>query len=364
MSITSIISKILFNHSMQNRKKCDISNIKNKLKQCDVNPLSQGQKQEIQNFYKKHFGFEVPLFWHEYFYSRNNNFSVKYIPTCLYHNEIVYRLNNYGFMNAYVDKNFYDIIFSDVNRPKTIVKNMNGYFYDHEKSISQNAARELCNNLPGAVVKPAQESMWGKGVRIFQTNNGLLDDNNSIESLFSLYSKNFIIQEKVEQHPDMAMLNPTSLNTLRVLSYREGDEIFILYVVVRIGRKGENVDNETAGGINADIDLETGRIKDCAYGTPSEKRILLTDIGTELKGFKVPSFQSVIETVKDLHLRMPYFNIIGWDFGVDKEGKPIMIEWNKCPDLSQTAHGPAFGDMTETIFTRIKSLKNTIRFGY
>ena len=35
--------------------------------------------------------------------------------------------------------------------------------------------------------------------------------------------------------------------------------------------------------------------------------------------------------------------------GLDKDGRPIMIEWNRCPDLSQTAHGPAFGDLTEEI---------------
>ena len=53
--------------------------------------------------------------------------------------------------------------------------------------------------------------------------------------------------------------------------------------------------------------------------------------------------------MKDLHLRLPYFHLVGWDFGIDREGRPVMIEWNRCPDLSQTAHGPAFGDMTEEV---------------
>ena len=226
--------------------------------------------------------------------------------------------------------------------------------------ISRAEALERCQNLGRVVIKPTQEGMWGEGVKVFSVEQGIVEEGLSIEQLFEKYGKNFIIQEAVAQHPEMAKLNPTSLNTLRVLSYRQGDEVFILYAVVRIGRAGKSVDNETAGGINAAIDLATGTIRDCAYGTPSEKRILTTDVGTTLKGFAIPSFQQVLETVKDMHLRLPYFNLIGWDFGIDENGLPVMIEWNRAPDLSQTAHGPAFGEMTESIFERIRHLKNTM----
>lgn len=339
--------------------KKDIANIKGKLRQCEVKPLSVGQRRDILAFYEKLVGKKVPVYWHEYFYSRNDHFSEKYVPTCLYHSDVIYKLNNYKLRHAYVDKGIYDVYFPDILRPKTLVKNINGYYYDDSKPINREDAIEKCRNLEGAVSKPTQEGMWGSGVKVFSSHDGILDDGSTIESLMDGYGTNFIIQEKIQQHELMALLNPTSLNTLRVLSYRQGNEIFILYIVVRIGRKGKSVDNETAGGINADIDLETGRILDCAYGTPSEKRILTTDVGTELKGFQVPGFNKVITMVKELHLRLPYFNLVGWDFGIDKNEEPIMIEWNRCPDLSQTAHGPAFGDMTEEIFKRIKTLKDT-----
>lgn len=339
--------------------KKDITNIKGKLKQCEVKPLSVSQKRDILAFYEKLAGKKVPVFWHEYFYSRNGCFSEKYVPTCLYHSDVIYKLNNYKLRHAYVDKSIYDIYFPDILRPKTIVKNINGYYYDDLNPISRDEAVERCLNLEGAVSKPTQEGMWGNGVKVFTSQNGILDDGSTIESLMDSYGTNYIIQQKIQQHESMALLNPTSLNTLRVLSYRQGNEIFILYVVVRIGRKGKSVDNETAGGINSDIDLETGRILDCAYGSPSEKRILTTDVGTVLKGFQIPGFDKVVAEVKELHLRLPYFNLVGWDFGIDLAGNPVMIEWNRCPDLSQTAHGPAFGDMTEEIFNRIKSLKDT-----
>ena len=354
-----MITEMFMKFSINETWKKDIANIKGKLKQCEVKPLSVGQKRDILAFYEKLVGKKVPVYWHEYFYSRNDYFSEKYVPTCLYHSNVIYKLNNYKLRHAYVDKGIYDVYFPDILRPRTFVKNINGYYYDDSKPISREEAIERCRNLEGAVSKPTQEGMWGSGVKVFSSHDGIVDDDSTIESLMDGYGTNFIIQERIQQHESMALLNPTSLNTLRVLSYRQGNEIFILYVVVRIGRKGKSVDNETAGGINADIDLETGRILDCAYGTPSEKRIPTTDIGTVLKGFQIPGFDKVLAEVKELHLRLPYFNLVGWDFGVDKAGNPVMIEWNRCPDLSQTAHGPAFGDMTEEIFNRIKSLKDT-----
>ena len=327
----------------------DVNGIRKKLAQCEVTPLSAAQKKDIVAYWKRLTGKTVPVFWHEYFYSRNGHYSEKYVPSCLYHSDIVYHLNCRPLTMAYTDKCSYDSYFADVWRPRTRVRNINGYFYDESRPISKDEALERCANLETAVIKPSMSGMWGTGVRVFSTSDGMLNDKESVEDLFARFGVNFIVQDKVEQHEEMSRLNPTSLNTLRFLTYRRADEVVILYAVVRIGRKDRVVDNETAGGINADIDLASGRIINCAYGTPSEKRILNTDVGTELKDFQIPSFEQAASLVEDLHLRLPYFHLVGWDFGIDKEGKPIMIEWNRCPDLSQTAHGPAFGDLTEEI---------------
>lgn len=340
-SMTSLREKLWYEE--------DINSIKNKLAQCEVSPLSKAQKDEIKEYWKALTGRIIPTYWHEYFYSRNGYYSVRYVPTCLYHSSIVYRLNSRPLTMAYTDKNTYDSYFVDILRPQTIIRNINGYFFDDKKSITKKEAIDRCRDLKDAVIKPSMIGMWGTGVRIVTAENGMIKENESIEDLFNQYNSNFIIQKKVEQHEGISSLNPTSLNTLRILSYRSGDEVTILYAVMRIGRKGRMVDNETAGGINADIDLISGRIRDCAYGTPAEKRIEKTDVGTILKGFSVPSFNETLSLVKELHLRLPYFHLVGWDFGIDSDGRPVMIEWNRCPDLSQTAHGPAFGDLTEEI---------------
>lgn len=334
--------------------------IKQSMQLCPMKPLTKGQQADIKAYFKKHFGREVPTYWHQYLYSRNGLYSEKYIPASIYNSSIIWSLNNFQFSIPYVDKGFYDTLFPDVNRPQTIVKNVNGFYYDDKSSISKEEAIARCSNLKEAIIKPSVLSCWGVGVQLFHSDNGIIPEKNmSVNDLFSYYKNSFIVQTKLEQHPDIARLNPTSVNTLRIMSYRKDDEVIFLYAVIRIGRKGQVVDNETAGGIKADIDLQTGRIKGPAFGSPTEKNMPQTDTGVELDNYLIPSFPQVLDFVRDLHLRLPYFRLIGWDISVDPEGKPIMIEWNRAADLSQVAHGPAFGDYTEEILEIAHKGKNT-----
>lgn len=364
MSIKSDIKERLYAYRNRKSERNYEQGMKAKIAQCRPDPLSREQIQSIQDFWQPLMGRKVTTLWHQYFTARNSNFSPLYVPSSIYYTELIYRLNFFPFRKAYVDKAFYDVIFKDVNRPRTIVRNMNGYFYDAQGTpLTPQEALLLSRDLPFAVIKPAQEGKWGEGVRVVRTQDGMvLGGNTSVEQLFQEYGMNFILQEKIEQHEDMARLNPDSVNTLRVLTYRRENEVIVLYAVIRIGRKGKMVDNETAGGINADVDIATGRIIECAYGTPSEKKILHTDVGTELKDYSIPSVDKVLATARRLHLTLPYFNLIGWDFTVDKDGEPVLIEYNRCPDLSQTAHGPAFGQHTEEIIRTALSRPNTVQF--
>lgn len=347
-----IKQQLIQNYFISQEEKGFQKKIRLAMKSYPMKQLTAGQKAEVKAFFKKHIGREVPTDWHQYFYSRNGLWSEKYIPTSIYNTEILWRLNKFHFRYAYADKGVYDSVFHDINRPRTIVKNVNGYFYDgqHQHPMSEAEAVERCSNLKEAIIKPTLGGTWGVGVKLIQSSNGIVMDTNcSVKDLFASYKQCYIVQERLEQHPDLAKLNPTSLNTIRVMSYHRGDEVIILYAVIRIGRKGQIIDNETAGGIKADIDLQTGCINGCAMGSPTEGRMPSTDVGTPIDGYQIPCFDKVLETVKEMHLRVPYFNLIGWDMSVDTDGKPTLIEWNSAPQLSQVGHGPAFGDLTEEI---------------
>ena len=72
-----MLIELLKSRYLHVRYRDDIANIKSKMKQCDLVPLTSAQKSDINAFYQKMIGQNVPTYWHEYFQSRNGNFSVK-----------------------------------------------------------------------------------------------------------------------------------------------------------------------------------------------------------------------------------------------------------------------------------------------
>ena len=314
--------------------------------------LTKSQKKEIQNYYKSLIGRKVSLYCHEYFYSRTGMYSKKYIPTDLYSVELLSRANRLDFGQVYGDKNLTDIFLKDVRVPHTILKRMNGYYYYEGNAISEDKAIEKCNNLDDVLIKPSLLSK-GEGIRSLSVKDGITNvDNKPLIDVFNMYGKDFQIQERLKQHERMNALNPTSVNTLRIVTFRSGMEILLIYSVVRIGRIGSFIDNQCAGGISAVID-DNGRLGKYGYGGYDEDNILHTGTGVVLEGYEIPSYNKAIETVKRLHYQLPFFDLIGWDIAIAEDGEPTLIEWNTKVGLSQSAFGPGFGKYTERIITEL-----------
>ena len=320
--------------------------------------LTAEQKKAVQEYYKQFCGHKVSLAWHRYMYSRTGVFSVKYIPTSLYRTELIGRMNRWPCVGVFSDKNISDLFFPDIPQPRTILKNQNGFYYSDNRVISKEEALEKCQNLTDVIIKPSLQE-GGNGVCLFSVHNGKTSVGGmDIGMLFDSYHKDFLVQDRIIQHPDMSMLNPSSINTLRLLTYRFNSEVVVLYAVVRIGKKGMIVDNESQGGISAKIN-DNGLLAKYAYGAPGEEKIERTDNGVVIEGYRIPSFERVVDLAKECHLRLPYFRVVGWDFCVDHEGNPLLIEWNSNPDLSQTANGPAFGEYTDLILKEVYKYHNT-----
>ena len=310
--------------------------------------LSKEQKQEILDYWEPLVGYKIPLEWHRYFYARTGVFSPKYIPTGIYRLEITGRLNQLSFCYPYSDKNMLDVLLPDVNQSHIYMKNRNGYYFFDNKPVSMETALEQCSNLGDVIIKPTL-TCHGDGVKRIRIEKGIVDDKGTkLETLFRKYKENFLIQDVVRQHASMSALNPDSANTIRVVTYRSGMEIHPLYAAIRIGRKGQVIDNESAGGMSAKVNFD-GTLSKYAYSAPGQDKIELTDTGVRLDGYKIPAFDKVLELVKGQHLNLPFHDIVGWDVCIDEEGSPLLLEWNTSPELSQSAVGPAFGDLTEQI---------------
>lgn len=321
--------------------------------------LSKEQTKEVQEYYKSMIGRKIPLYCHEYFYSRTGVFTKDYVPNNLYHVELIPRANQHRLQGAFGDKNMCDLLFPGENVVHTILKNMNGYYYFEGNPVSEEEAVALCANLDNVIIKPSRKSE-GQGVQLFSSDGGKTNlDGISIAQLFKNYKKDFLIQDCVRQHESMAKLNPTSVNTMRILSYRSGMEVLIVYSVVRIGRLNSVVDNQCAGGISTTIS-EDGKLGKVAYGGFSTDNITSTDTGVVLEGYEIPSFDKAISMVKRLHMKLPFFDLVGWDVAIQENGVPVLIEFNTNPGLSQSAFCSGMGKYTERIIRELWPRPNTL----
>lgn len=325
--------------------------------------LTQAQKMEIVDFYKYLTGKTISTLDHEYFYSRTGIYTKDYIPMAFFQSELIGRLNRMDLYDAYCDKNLDDVLLPSVKHPHYYLKNINGYYYFEGCAVSKEDALEQCLNLGEVIIKPSL-SYKGTGVHKLHIENGKTDwDGKSLNEVFNDYKKDFLIQEAVRQHDQMSALNPTSVNTLRMATYRSGMEVLLVYAVVRIGRKGQVIDNQSAGGISVVIRPD-GTLGRYAFGSAGDDMIEKTDTGIVLEGYEVPSYEKAVETVKRLHYSLPLFDLVGWDISIDEEGEPVLIEWNGRPGPSQTACGTGYGELTERIFNEVWNRKNTVIYHY
>ena len=165
--------------------------------------LTKEQKKEIQDFYVSMTGKKIPLYCHEYFYSRTGVFTKEYVPNNIYHCEIVPKANVHPFQSVLGDKNMCDFLFPGENVVHSILKNMNGYYYYEGSPVSEKEAVSLCQNLEKVLIKPSRKTK-GQGVQIFSVKDGVTNLNGkTIGQLFKEYKQDFLclIPLRIYQNP-------------------------------------------------------------------------------------------------------------------------------------------------------------------
>lgn len=149
------------------------------------------------------------------------------------------------------------MLFPNVCRPRTIVKNVAGQFYtDKLEPLTPNQALNLSGNEQSFIIKPSVDSGTGRLIKFYDKNKNSKDD---IKKMFTELKANFVVQEIVQQHPVLGSLHESSLNTVRILSFFFEGEVYILSAIVRMGAGNARVDNVSSGGMQCGIDVTTGQ---------------------------------------------------------------------------------------------------------
>ncbi len=229
----------------------------------------------------------------------------------------------------------YELKLFDIINPKEYRK----YFWDkvlfdttfsefiHRKWMSiDNWDGNVCNELMSTndkVVLKGRTGNCGKQVCVYH-----IKPEDTSESIYKYMKENnyALLEEAIVNHPVIAKLNKSSLNTIRIVTFRKDNKINIVFAGIRIGAEGKEVDNLSQGGSVARIDIETGKISSPFFSS-STKKVFSTHSDFEIIGFQIPYWNELIEYTLKIADKIPQIQSVAWDIAVTEDG-PDIIEGN------------------------------------
>jgi hypothetical protein len=320
----------------------------------------------------KIFSEEVNLKWLQWYSQKSGIDSPDFIPENVFYTIVEPIINDARFAVCYSDKNLYDWIYPKGLFPETIVRNVDGLYYDQEyKALEVKENNNLTKVLlqtDRVFVKPATDTGGGRDVDLFILNDGQFINREgqalTLENLNRTYNHNFVIQKVLQQHPFLSHFNPSSLNTLRVLTYRSPikNDINILQVVFRIGAKDQYLDNSRAGGYSVGVNSK-GVINKFAFRKDGCKFTKVNTVDLSESEFVIPFFEEIQSTAKVIAERNIHHRMLALDMTIDNENNIRCVEVNnKCNEINfhQLNNGPLFGNFTDEVIAYCEMHKENL----
>lgn len=177
------------------------------------------------------------------------------------------------------------------------------------------------------IIKPAGGAC---GVGIYKIKE---HDEEAINALFARIEagENLIMEQLIVQHQDMARVNPSSVNTLRIITMVDRiGEVHIINTLAKFGGSEDCVSNTKGGGICCHINEETGIIDGLGKDIHGRSVFCHPVTGVVIPGYQIPLWDGVIDFAKKLAKVIPSGRYIGWDIVVLKNDYDV-IEGNLHP---------------------------------
>lgn len=174
-------------------------------------------------------------------------------------------------------------------------------------------------------VKPLNSSK-GLGAHVYS----YIDEDNAVDYCKELLKEgpSWMVEERVRQSAVMGQWNETSVNTIRIPSFLRDGNFTVIWTRMRMGKKGAIVDNAAAGGIVVNVDPATGIVTSDGIDESYHHFEKHPDCGLTFKGWQVPRWQELLETVEKLHRDVFDRHVyVAWDFALTDDGW-VLIEGN------------------------------------
>ncbi len=232
-------------------------------------------------------------------------------------NDIVRRMNPKEYWHTFDDKAEFNEFFREWIPRKWIRINEN---------TTPDEVFSLCRNFSQLIGKPLEGSS-GVGIQKYTEN----DWNEGPEAFLERLRKDGIgiLEEIVVQHPKMASLCPTSVNTCRIATLLGDKQQGIVYAFLRIGN-GKVMDNVDCGGMASRINLETGKLQTVGADKQGNTFIKHPMTDTSIIGFQIPFWEEAKKMCMEAAMKVPQMRFIAWDVAITENG-PTFIEGNSFP---------------------------------
>lgn len=207
------------------------------------------------------------------------------------------------------------------------------YFSIADTECYREAFCERFRNCKKLIVKPLA-GLRGQGIRIIDVKDNLSEIYDDLRA----DTEKKIVEEYIEQTGLLHTFNPSSLNTVRVITLRDGENVHLLSATLRVGGKDAVIDNLHAGGVGFTVSPENGMIHSgiSMNGTGGTAH---PDTGMEIAGRQIPNWDAVKEFCIEAHKIAPNnLEYIGWDVCVC-EDRLYMIEGNGWPGVAPCLEG-------------------------
>lgn len=151
----------------------------------------------------------------------------------------------------------------------------------------------------------------------------------------------FMLQRVVVQHPLVASIASSSVNTVRIDTFLDGDSVSFNTAVLRVGSGLQCTDNWATGGFIVKVDLDSGTLRGngkskSRYGKRELPAHPLT--GIRFDGIVLPFWRELKDLVASAARVMLPLRSLGWDVALTPDG-PVLIEVNHDYDIFLSQHG-------------------------
>lgn len=245
------------------------------------------------------------------FYKYSNRFRKKFI--LWYHKKKYYKRINPHWYSKH-KKLFYKQLSDGIHRQMIYMP-----------ECGESAFLEFVKKHQKVIIKPDVGS-GGKGIVLHTYQN----DEQSLE-LFRSFQEEMICEEYIVQHKDLLELNPSSVNSVRIIALWDDDDIMYISATLKCGGKADAiVDNMHSNGIGANVDIQTGTVIGCGIDYRGNTYVYHPVTATKIVGFSVPYWKESLELVRKCHRKIKECPFIGWDIAITENG-PEVIEINSAP---------------------------------